>query len=745
MPRIGPAKLREVLAGNELFHKLEDSILSRLAENVRFESYPAGTVLFRQGDAPGNCYVIAAGKLGLYVDIVERDKLSDSRHGTPREDKVPNWRHVLSTPTGQASVPGKEDGLSDSSEDRSPEPRHMKTNSRRMHYKRSQQRQKHVIFGNRETIGKRDTLGAGRRRMSLCISSPGLADRGDNPMTRRHSSVSLTAHVSSMLELAKPPPKVRRQRTAEGSSLYHRNSNLGEFFYYIHPGRIIGESALVNNVPRAGSVRCEEDSELIVIRRVDFDRLLKEDLSQKQADQLTFLEEHIPGMRSAATLKRLHHPYHFFRKARFPKGHVFITQGKVEPKAIYLLSSGAIEVLRSDKVQSLPSASSPGSPVGARKSRNGGSTEVRLSRCGEMLPGCLFGTLPLACQEEPFTIVAKEACEVFFIKGKLYSLLPFCVTESVNKYLAENTVVRAHRHCNNVLTQATRGLLPMQTEAAQDQAPTTAGQSANTPPEITCTPASAPASRRPSSSAGPEGRRYRHNLCLPDQGGGDGPDVHLPAELVHQRRASQLSTVSGRRLSCLTELSGGGTNEAAALTLQKPSKKSWRDDLKRLQASRPPKHMMQPQTGATLRERMASTLTQFSVLHGVGREGPPQTQASHPELPNAKQSTLGSRPTSSKRSTSASGFPSSICSTGIGMRSASQSSVSVSPSCSETAAARRSVADGHLSQLQSQPQGRKEVTLPLTRSSSHSASGHPRLLGRATSRLAVECKSQKDR
>mmetsp|Transcript_69046 Transcript_69046/g.213530 ORF Transcript_69046/g.213530 Transcript_69046/m.213530 type:complete len:580 (+) Transcript_69046:83-1822(+) len=81
----------EVLRGVGFFQKLEEQspgTLAQLMVGVTFSSEKAGQVIFREGDPPGSCYVIASGEVGCY----KHGNLSPLLGGKKRTRQLPTPR-----------------------------------------------------------------------------------------------------------------------------------------------------------------------------------------------------------------------------------------------------------------------------------------------------------------------------------------------------------------------------------------------------------------------------------------------------------------------------------------------------------------------------------------------------------------------------------------------------------------------------------------------------------------------------
>jgi CRP-like cAMP-binding protein len=296
--------------------------------------------------------------------------------------------------------------------------------------------------------------------------------------------------------------------TVDGFSVHHEQQTLGTLVATISAGQLIGELALLNDQPRSASVRCTSNCEFLVIKGDEFEDVLKEEMFRKGDEKLKFLIEHMPGMRDAPTPKpggaRLHASY-YFKKAKFPANHVFFKQGEVSEAKIYVVIRGAIEFSRCfvaatseegllphpfncrqrllGRPKSLPgfgisvggpkaiAAASLGSwarsmgqetsrqPLGGRLCRNATSSDEQVStgapgsgvltRCGILLSGGVFGSMPLG-EPELFTVKATtSSCEVYYITPADFPKLPRRLVDTMKDYTASTTVWRLKNHQNS--------------------------------------------------------------------------------------------------------------------------------------------------------------------------------------------------------------------------------------------------------------------------------------------------------
>lgn len=101
------ARIAPLLASFPFFQDFEPRAVETLATVVTQATYKAGTVLFRQGDPPGSCYVIVSGALGVFVReaslIKQEDDFGEVAATQPRRSNV---RHSAASQSEGQSAEG---------------------------------------------------------------------------------------------------------------------------------------------------------------------------------------------------------------------------------------------------------------------------------------------------------------------------------------------------------------------------------------------------------------------------------------------------------------------------------------------------------------------------------------------------------------------------------------------------------------------------------------------------------------
>jgi len=132
----------------------------------------------------------------------------------------------------------------------------------------------------------------------------------------------------------------RRFQTSEGFSTFSLESALGDSKGVYGPGTLFGEQAVQNSEPRMASIKCLEDTELLVIDKNSYKTAMK-----KAIAQVNFFNKHMPSLIMGGYTLR--HPCYNFKWKLQKQGHVFLREGiaSIEPQ-VFLILSGAVEFRR---------------------------------------------------------------------------------------------------------------------------------------------------------------------------------------------------------------------------------------------------------------------------------------------------------------------------------------------------------------------------------------------------------------
>jgi len=183
--------------------------------------------------------------------------------------------------------------------------------------------------------------------------------------------------------------------------------NLGKVVASIQPGALLGHISLMDQKPRANTCVCAMDCEFLMMRKRDFDRVLRSSLEALADESAQFLLKHVPGLKTLPRLKA-DHVMHSFQRKVFEHSYVFPRHGEQEiQEGIFVIFRGAVEV---------------------RKGKQKVST---------LVPGATFGVGTPSCSHEDFTFVvnSRQPCETFQVGGSALQSLPQHLRADINKHL----------------------------------------------------------------------------------------------------------------------------------------------------------------------------------------------------------------------------------------------------------------------------------------------------------------------
>jgi len=416
-PQMSSQRVNAILKNYEFFQNMDESMMQKMPSIVHHVCYPEGSILFRQGDPPGNCYAILSGEVGIFVKAEEDEDCIDSaRNFAASRKSLFGKPSTPNTPTASGATPPP--SSIPSSPMASP---------------------------------------VASRQLQIIPASPSarLSLVSDLPPPRKRA-LSLSA-----LELSEDVEKdFARKKTAEGFSTYHEGSAIGKKCAVFGVGKLFGELALMQSQPRSATVKCTKDTEVLVICKHNFEVVLKDELAKSQAAKIKFLCNHVPGMRDLPPPRPgKADPSYFFKKTPFCRDHEFLTQGSPAPDTLYIVWRGSVEFRRYESHGESPNderaVSSHRHRRGMRSwtpshrhTRQDDDVEVAKDDCirkmGIMLAGSVFGSLPFP-GPEPFTVVAGPECELFCVSAQDATKLPRTVQQAIQEHLARTVAWRLAR------------------------------------------------------------------------------------------------------------------------------------------------------------------------------------------------------------------------------------------------------------------------------------------------------------
>lgn len=428
------AKATAVLKRIKFFQELEPGVQAKLPSIVNMQHLVADTVIFQQDDPPGNCYVLLSGEVGVYARPEEEpDDEDDSRAGSRRVSLL--QKHQAKKAAAEAERARLVQEAADALEKQAGE----------------------------------DQLNADEGAEERPPSSCGEED----DMKEDEEAEGKAARLKVRGRKVEP---LKAFQTTEGFSVWSDIEDLGKQVALIHGGTIFGELALIKDQLRGASIRCLTDCDLLVIRRSDFDRVLKEEMRRAGDDKLNFLFEHLPGMRDVEVPRQIQgkgqpHPAYYLRRATYRRGHRFLIQGTIAQDAIFVISTGCVEISHKDpsagstavgfrrrpqanRGRSVPMNYAAKAAAALHEAENTERSDVPKNkggpRClGTFMRGSVFGNMPVQAPEPYTVVVSSPSCEVFQAVGSDVQKLPRRLLEVVREYIANSTAWRLQTYMNH--------------------------------------------------------------------------------------------------------------------------------------------------------------------------------------------------------------------------------------------------------------------------------------------------------
>jgi len=321
--------------------------------------------------------------------------------------------------------------------------------------------------------GKGDSTSTCSTRASSCVGSGSSSRAVSRGSSRAISAACVADAQAQVIGDAAKKLAIAVNNMEEGEPVCGDPNTLGANIVVLKAGRLFGDVALLQRTPQGFTATCTQDSQLLVIQKVDFEHVLKHDIQRMTGEKLDFLRKYLPGA-SDLPLHMAEPLLHCFQKKVLPKGRILLSQNVAMKKCLYLVSKGSVFLSCNDvDVPIMPS-------------------EVRM--LGSLFRGGVFGSMEDG-SVQPCTVSCTSAsCEVFFVCGRYLEALPSSVKRRTQKYLSqtaegrlndENWIVPctlarpSNIHCNLEFTNAGQ---PRQQRRAS--VPAAAGSSAAAAPKL---------------------------------------------------------------------------------------------------------------------------------------------------------------------------------------------------------------------------------------------------------------------
>jgi CRP-like cAMP-binding protein len=385
--RLSSIRATAILGRLRFFQELDPGVRAKLPSIVVSIIRSAGSIIFQEGAAPENCYVLVNGEVGVFTQPIQEGENGEELKAKRRMTLVPKVDAEEEVAIGQSKL-----------EDTEP---------------------------------------------------ASMTDAILHPRTSCWGAEAISFD------------------TGEGGNV-SVDTDLGEQVNIMTGVSVFGEIALMSDQPRGASIKCNTDCEFLVIRKEDFNRVLKEEMLRAGDEKLQFLMEHVPGMRDLELPRHISgkmgiRPDYFFRRTTYRKGHFLFSQGQVAQDVLYVVFKGCLEIRRFDSSGPLPADSIMRfhRPSSSLKQKSKGQHQVcraraSASRCdgsdvavtgtgrilGVLLCGAVFGSMPVQAPEPYSVVVASTTCELFQVVSADMAKLPRRLLDAIHDYLATSTAWR---------------------------------------------------------------------------------------------------------------------------------------------------------------------------------------------------------------------------------------------------------------------------------------------------------------
>lgn len=428
--------LGRLLKDFPFFSDLERDVLGHVPKIASYAFFPAQSVLFHQGDEPDLCYLLLTGRVDVWKnDIPEAPDPSspNSPSGSPsRGGGSPTSN--LPVMGGCAAVQKKCAAVAHMlarAHDESGAPLAPITSSAQL----SERSVTLTRVVRRSMLSPEVTP----EEPEALVAEP--QGGGGGSTTVEIPRVPVADAVPE--EAAGEAADESEDQGASSPSTPAAKRKHGVRVALLGPGSLFGELALLEDKRRNATITCDQDCEMVVFTKANFEFVLKSSLRKHHEDKLLFLRQHVPGTQGLADGK-IDDIAYLLKPVKVPKNHVFMKQGNYSEGVVYFVARGSVEF----RMDSLPQA-----PVFS------GLPEVGHRRIGVLAPGGMFGSLATD-RYEPFSVVASSSpCNVYRFSREDARRLPEPVVRGMRSLLESQSSWRVAR-CDSPASSDLLGTVP---------------------------------------------------------------------------------------------------------------------------------------------------------------------------------------------------------------------------------------------------------------------------------------------
>ena len=171
---------------------------------------------------------------------------------------------------------------------------------------------------------------------------------------------TLSLHIKGTPGLP-PPKKEPKEPTGDEEEGYEEPEDLTEVYgpciSVLSGGQSFGELALLHGMPRTGTVLCQDESELLVLWKANYDEILQTSQARELERQVAFLRN-LPNLDNLSTGRLVRIAYCFQLK-ELSRGYTLLQEGKTSEKGhiyVYIVKEGAIKMVRRTNMKKLAGA-----------------------------------------------------------------------------------------------------------------------------------------------------------------------------------------------------------------------------------------------------------------------------------------------------------------------------------------------------------------------------------------------------
>ena len=338
--------IRKFVDHVEFFQDYSQDVLNEVCRRCRMLEQKPGQLVFYQGEPGDALYVILSGTVGIYVRTLAIDYKSDSAPSTESESESSTESEQTPESLDSDGLPKLEtiiDELKTSSNDKTSSnepdspPVSSVRNSSEDIYSYRKARDSCDSFGDKASRKGGSTSKKSITAKTEPARKPGYFSRKSvKKMVDRTKSFNLNSYEEENTAKEPDKPQNEEQKGMKYLLKAHanvvRDSNLGKRVNLLHQGSAFGEYALITNAPRAASIACHSECDLLTLDAEDFQACLKVAMQKTKKDREDFLRRWVPGLTGLHDNRSFELLSMATKLTKYPRGHVFHVEAEELPE-----------------------------------------------------------------------------------------------------------------------------------------------------------------------------------------------------------------------------------------------------------------------------------------------------------------------------------------------------------------------------------------------------------------------------